>query len=629
MGLDTPRTRIAIGLSAGTALGALYLLFGPDPWSVEGGPGFFAEDRHRPLRSNIVIGLWWAAAMNTALCAVLLATHRWWTRPAAPPATRTTPTRTLAPRLFWAGVLLAVATGVAARVPVASKSVWWDEGWTIRTLLVGAYLGPEDDPSAWEFREGSLMRAFFYGKRPTNHALYSVAAWATLEPWRRATTGPPERFSELAYRLPALIASALAILLVGLLARSMGFPHAAVLAAWLFALHPWAIRHGGEGRGYALAIAFSGLAAFALMRWLTSLSWRDLGLYVVAQIALVWAWFYAAFLCAALGVAGLLCIAASRQPAADRAALAGRFAVAHVVAAMVTIQLLAPILGVSLTWVYPGTVWGVLPNVWALMSTGMLIESSVGPGHVMPSLPFPGDAGWATAIGIYALLPLLAIWGTAAIARRSITGRVAMLGWIASAPLSWIVTHLLGRQFYPRFQVYLLPIFVIVATVGLWRLGEVLSEWGRARFGARGRLLGVGVASVLVAAWGFLVAPQFHLVLTRPWAPLRDVAEVVAEQPDALVAGLGMGTGMVRLYHPHVLYMDDLDDIRARCQQAEEAGRPLLAFYGYAGHNAKRADAIALLEDPEAFERIAQLEAILPQFRYRVFRAIPGGTCPP
>ena len=70
-------------LGGGLALLLTLLLLSEKPWQLEGGPGFFAAGPERPLRSNIRIGFYYAAALNAFLCVVLLLTATWWTRPLA------------------------------------------------------------------------------------------------------------------------------------------------------------------------------------------------------------------------------------------------------------------------------------------------------------------------------------------------------------------------------------------------------------------------------------------------------------------------------------------------------------------------------------------------------------------
>jgi hypothetical protein len=350
---------------------AAFLLIADAPWQVQGGPGFLAATRHRSFASNVAIGLWWAAAVNAVLCALLLATAGRW---AAPVAARPAGTPPRAAH-FAAAVLLAVLAALALRAPLASRSLWWDEGWVVRQVLVGQYLGPDDDPSAWRFREGGLRRALWYAKKPTNHALYSVAAWPGLRAWRALTGAERDQFSELVYRLPALASALASVAALALLVHACGFPRAAPLAAWLLALHPWHVRYGVDGRAYGFVVLFCTTAALGLVRFLRSGAWRDLALSAASHFLLVWSWSFAAFFSAGLGAAGLAALAAGPWSRTERARLTARFAALHLLAGMAFLQVFAPNLTVAHLWDYTGSVVQRLPDLWAGLSTGMLWES--------------------------------------------------------------------------------------------------------------------------------------------------------------------------------------------------------------------------------------------------------------
>jgi hypothetical protein len=607
------------GLACALAALAAFLWLADPPWRVEGGPAFLAATRHRPFASNVAIGLWWAAALNAVLCAVLLAGAAYW---AAPVAVRrgAAPPRTAR---FAAAVVLAVLAAGALRAPLASRSLWWDEAWVVRQVLVGQYLGPDDDPQAWRFRSGGLQRALWYAKKPTNHALYSVAAWPGLRAWRALTGAAPDRFSEPVYRLPALAGALGSVVALALLVRALGFPRAGPLAAWLLALHPWHVRYGVDGRAYSLVVLFATTAALGLVRFLRSGAWRDLALSAVSHFLLVWSWSFAAFLTAGLGAAGLAALAAGPWSRADRARLAARFTAAHGLAGMAFLQVFAPNLTLVHLWDYTGEVVQRLPDLWAGLSTGMLWDAFGARDPGIPELRRLSGERPALALFAFGLAPAGLVAGLVAIARRDAAARATALGWAVAGPVSMAVTEVTGRHFFPRFQVFLLPLLVACWAVAL----DVSARAAAARLPARGRAAAAALPVAALAFFALVTWPQTRLLLERPYTPLRDVAAFLAARGPAVRAGYGFATGVLKVYDPTIRYVGSAAELRSLCRRARGDGLPLYVAFGYPAHNARRADGVALLEDPARFETVAAFGGIEPEFGFRVFRAGPD-ACP-
>jgi hypothetical protein len=296
--------------------------------------------------------------------------------------------------------------------------------------------------------------------------------------------------------------------------------------------------------------------------------------------------------------------------------------VAHILSVLGVLMVLAPNLTLVKTWgVYTGTVLSKLTSVWAGLTTGMLWRT-----HAFdPSLPGLADlaAHPLVALLVFGAIPLALAAGLARAWRFDAAARVVALGWLAAPLLAVVVTHWTGRHFYPRFLLFALPWVVCMVAIALDGLARIVAERAPGR---RGRAAGPAVALALVLGWLLTLAPQLRILLTRPYAPLGDTVRSLRTEPDALRAGLGFGTGVLKVYDPAVRYVDDVHDIGALCREAAENERPFYVSYGYPKHNSGRAEAIALLEDDRHFDPIADHRGIDPDFRFRVFRG--RGDCP-
>ena len=327
-------------LAALVVLGAW--LLGPyQPWRLPGEPTLVP----RPGQSRIhiiLVATWWAAAANAVLCALLLATTRFWAGEEGDALAAHAPARRRLPALSVAILLGACALAGALRWPLAQKSVWWDEAWSIRQVLVGTVKPDSEDPARLEFTPVPWSYTLWYYRKPTNHVLYSVAARTSLAVWRAATGAAPQEWDEFALRFPAFAAAVLAVFLLGLLVHDLGFPRAAPAAGVLLAIHPWHIRFGADGRGYAFMVLLAICAAWFLLQGLRDGRWRYWLGYAASQLALLWVHPLAIYFPLSLAGAGALGIWLGPGARADRSLRLGRFVVANVLAAMAYLQLMAP-----------------------------------------------------------------------------------------------------------------------------------------------------------------------------------------------------------------------------------------------------------------------------------------------
>jgi hypothetical protein len=495
----------------------------------------------------------------------------------------------------------------------------------VRHTLVGTVEPTEADPTRLVFEPVPWMNTLFYYRKPTNHVLYGVAARASLGVWRAATGAPPQAWDAFALRLPSYAAALLSVFGLGLLVFHLGFPRAAAAAAFLLAIHPWHVRYGADGRGYAFMVLIAIVAAAFLLRGLRRGGWTAWLGYAAAQLAMLWVHPLALYFPLALGAAGVAGLAFGPGSPADRAHRIARFAVANLLAGMAYLHLMAPNLAQSIVlkfeWKQPMDVVGQLAQqTWLFLSTGLPRRQPFVPELVYPSARNLWGGGLPIWLVLYGVLPLVAGVGLLRALRRPGPERTVWLGLALAVPLAFLHRRLSPFLLIERFMIYGLVAVVPFLAIGL---EGALSAALPAR--ARRALVPAGLALGL-AAYQLLVWPQTEILLRYPPTPSREVAEFVAKagegvQGGVLRAGLGLGGNTPDVYDPYLQHVHRGAEIATLAERSRAEGRPLYVFYGYNDANRQKSpDAMVYLDDPALFEEVAVLPAIEAEFLMRVFR---------
>jgi hypothetical protein len=615
------RARRALGLAV---LGlAVLLLALPKPWSLASGPGFASPDG-RPLFDTVAAAAWWVSALNALLCLGLLATVPLWVRPLGRPEGSPLPRPD---RRTWIWLALAALLALGLRLPLASGSLWWDEGWAVRRVVVGVAAPDPADPSRVVVERPPWSRPFWDYRKPTNHVVNSVLGRLSVDAWRAVSGAEPWEFDELAFRLPSLVAAVATVVLLGVLLVRFGLPRVGVASAFLLAIHPWHIRYGVEARAYSLVLLLSVLGALALTDALRSGRWRHFLAYGGSQLLLLWVQPAGIYLTLGLGSAGALGLLTA--PYAGRVRVAGlvRLAVVNLLAAMAFLQVMAPNVAQSLTWDdvhQPETqieAHTVL-DLWSRLTTGIPLYRvpEADPPEAYPALEdLAGGVGSAVVIFVF---PVLALLGLARLLARP-EARWAIVGLLAGVVLALLITWARHFYYYHRFVIYGLALVVPALCAGVDGIALAL---------ARGRHRGRVAAGALVVglvAYQVMVAPRTAVLLTRPLAPMRDVAlwlRARAGDDPASVrrVGIGLGGEMLRIYDPWLHHVETEAGLRE--EMAAAGDRPLFVVYGYEGTNRPRHPGIfRRLDDPTAFAEAARFLGTEPHLRYQILRRLEPG----
>ncbi len=530
-------------------------------------------------------------------------------------------------RGFCLGLALAVAAGALLRWHFAHGSMWWDELWNVRNTVVGEFRPDPKEPGTSKFREPSFKRALWYYNKPANHPPVSLLSKGTHEIWRKLRGAPEGAFSEFVLRLPVLLAGLTGLGLTGALLRRWGHPLAGLVAAFLLAMHPWAIRYSVDLRAYGFLLLLAPLGAWAVTKLVESpgrLRWW--WLFGFLQFLLLWFHLLSLYLAAAFFATAAVLIWKSQPAGPDRRRLLGRLVAVNAFGAALWCLAMLPCLYQAMQWQERNQDSNTLTFSY-LLST--LSQISFGVEPEWPILPetqglvslstLAGGFGWLAVLVLF----ILAIIGGRTLWRTHRPAGVLFLFISLFAALFLVIVAQTGFYFYHRFVVGLA--FPFAALVALGAAGS-LAEAGQSV-----RRAGLVLQAVaLLICYGALVFPQIQLLLHRSYTPWNEAARALRAEEVAgnkiRVIGLGHGGDALRCYYPNITEVkDDLPEAIAKAAtEAAAANEPLYVCLGYpALHAEKLPKSLALVRNEAQFTRVWEQFGIEPEFTVRIYRYFP------
>ena len=547
-----------------------------------------------------VLGVHWSSLAAAGIFLTAILTMRWWRAENKPlPSNRPSPPPASTAKWFLPALLGCVLLAAAVRAPLASRSLWWDEVWQLKNATMGEWRAETPGGELTKFVPSGWSKAAWNFSKPANHPAVSLPSRATLLAWQKVTGARPWEFSEIAVRLPVLLAGLTALVLAAFLAKDLAGDTAGALTALLFAIHPWLARYGVDCRSYGMAVLFITLALLALVR-ATGVKTRSpekwWWLFGGAQFGLMWANPVSHLaVCAALTGGAAWVIVRSR--ARDRGRLLAQLFVINAAAAALLLLAFLPNLLQILTWHERNDDANELtwPYFWRT-----LCEVSGG----AESVPAGNEPVWIAVLllaGGAAAALSGAWWLRGARPRAAVPLLMPALG----CAVFMIVVAATDYFFYHRFVISVSVPFVILAAVGLSR---------RHPFAAAGA----------VSAFAALTFPSLKVLLTQPYSPLRDVAAELRNQPaGTITAAYGLGANMVQAYHPGVIDIRENggERLSGLVEKARRENRPLLVAWGYDGvTRANMPEGFGLLDDPAVFEHVKEWGAIEPLMGFQLAR---------
>lgn len=606
-----PVHRVVQGLlvAAIMAIG-LALCLSVKPWTI-----VFPEGKRVPVENYVAVYSWWAGLLNLLPLTLLAITAKFWLRPLK---IRDPQSAIRHRKWFWPVIGAAMLACAGMNAPRLAHGLWDDEEYTLRRIVLGSYrINSEGEP---KLKEVPWSHTIWYYGKPNNHFLNSIAGRLSNTLWRVVRQPEGLQFSEAALRLPAFAAGVLSLAAWGLLLRTLGFPAAGALAAWLIALHPWHMRFVPELRGYAFVFLFLPLACLLALRAVRSGGWKWWAAYGAAQFGLFYSWPGTTFALAVLNAGVLTLIACSPG---DRATLAIRWLVATGAAGLTAFQLYLPcvaqLFGHLDDWDAKGLGWPWVCNVGSRLLTGMPWHL---PGGTLPEMSVLFAQHPVFFGGLMAAVLGLIVLGLARCVSSGMAGSGVALVLILPGPATFLFARLKDTYLFEWYVVFMVP--------GLMALGALGLSTILAPLAARRLPLAVTCAVVLLSSYALATQAARHRLITQPVQFTRD--SVLQIRPTLnphdprnreILTVATLATP--EIYDPNIRRVKSGAELVELIRQADRSGYPLFINQGYANILADETPSLAaLISRPDIFEKIAILPGIEPMFDREILRYRPG-----
>ncbi len=374
--------------------------------------------------------------------------------------------------------MIGAVAALAALIGVGSRSLWFDEAFSLRVahLPVGRFVS-------------TVLNA-----EPFNGLYYGV-----LKAWIRVAGDSP-----IAARMPSVLAAVVAVVATYLVGRRLLGERAGVIGAVFLAFHGLLLQYAQEVRAYALATALVAVATWLLLRAVERPTIVRWGAYGVAAVLAVYGHFFAAFVVAAHFV--VLAVTPDWRPRPWL--IAATYAVVAVASAPLAWWLLNTT--VSRGWMDP---LGPQSATYVFQWLG----GGSGVGDV--------QLGRLLAVSAAALAAMALIVGGMRWARRAPdrNGWLLLMAWFALPILAAVTISILVRPVLAyRYLIVGLPAFALLVG-GL--VATASGPWRR-----------LAVAIPLVAIIGIGTTHAYLSPLKKPaWGEATEMVLADAEPGDGLI----------------------------------------------------------------------------------------------
>lgn len=591
----------------------IILLVAPKPWAIEGSP---------PARTieSVHSSLWWAGLLALPVLSVLALTARRWTAPVQ--GVRAAHTEQRMPRLFWPLVGIVTILYVATAAPRLRQSLWDDEVYTVRKIVLGTERVQSD--GSVKIKQLPWSRTLWHYEIPNNHGLQSILCRLSLGVYRAIVRPEGLQFSEAALRLPSFIAGALSIPALAFLVARLGFPWAGVVAAALLALHPWHLKLATEARGYGLIFLFIPLIALCVARAAPSGNWRWLAAFAALEFALLYTWpgtlLTTVFLNAAM-LALIVRFAASREAAWT---VVSRWLAANAFVALALLPLVAPWVPQFLQWVENSMRnplhAGWFKNTGALLLCGSLwSKTGLLDSPYLELLPRASSRlleSWIVVI----LAVLFIVAGALRMIRANAVCASILAVFLLPGPLLVFLAKIRGTYLHEWYVAFMIPGLVAVVAIGMVTVVSGFQRVPALRWAP------IPLAVLVIAGYAAFTASTRDRLISRSVEPFRESVEMTrptlnpnAPENRRIITASALMFPLI--YDPLVRKALTVEDYKTLMREADSRNVPLFVNNGFIAGVKDRYPAVHdFLENKQYFEHLATLHGTEPMFDRTVYK---------
>ena len=567
---------------------------------------------------------WWAAASNALLLAVLAATAFWWAGSRS--AGEAWLPGVVRGRWFWPLISLAALVVLVQGYARLGQSLWDDEDASVRTYIHGEWERSGD--GTLTFDKPEWKHAFFNNRRATNHQLQTIVSRIFHEGWVAFARPSGLGLSEAAIRLPVLLAGALSIFTLAGLLSKLGLARAAVVAAFLLAVHPWHLRYAAEARGYMFAMAFLPLFVWMLIRALDRRSWGAWACAAASGFLLLYS-HTSMLYTVALGNGLALLAVFLRNGPGNRLDQVVRFVVVNMFAGMLYLQLMLPCAPQLAAFLASETMTAPLTPRWHANLAA----------HFFSGIPWNNsDSALSGALELKWLaearpmIHAIAMWGALALACTGLL-RIAFkrpIGWLAAmafvipAAAVYLMARARGTYMYEWYLIPALPGIAACVAAGI--------EWISRIARPLGRPVPVIILAGLVAGFAAITNPARQRLLSGSIEPMRESVlsiRPVLDPTDPRQKSILTGklNAPPRAYDPNAISVHTIEILQATMRKADARGVPFYVNYG--NLHAAAVDfpgVFAILENDAFFEKLPVMHGLDPTLDRHIRKYRPGSA---
>ena len=579
--------------------------------------------KEAPTHWLVPVWLWRGLAMNVGLAGVLVLL--------TPLAGRKLETGMMArpqkmpfSRREWMLMVAAGALFIGSGAPRLGFSLWGDEEYTMKRVIADDVF--RDDKGVLQIEPRKWMDTIWDYNKPTNHVGYTVIARLFHDALLTRKEGPQDPwFSEVAIRLPVLIAGLGSMVALVWACLVWGWRRGVAFLALGYAGHAWLVRFGVDARGYGFVLLLVPVLVGILGRALQTGGWRWWIGFGLAQFYILWTYPGVVHVPVALNVAALAMILTANCGRPEKLALLGRWLVSGVVCAMLVVGIMSPLLPGFIKFLNQKMLAGEIDAGWlwdgaAALFCGVTFSQWDPANSFCVSLSNQPTPEWVAMIFV-ALGLVVAVLGICAEATRK--HRRWFLLFLVGGP-ALMILHLIAGHTRP-YHWYLIPFLPCMFFLWAAAMNQEGAPWRR--WTALGAVIVCMIGVHVLAFEQSKLYTRFPIEYCRESvAEMREITNPRCPGYDEAILSVGFAM-YTEAYDPGLIRFSTVEELRNFMRQSDTEKRPLYLNFGFGTFQRQTVPEImALIDNPNLFERIALMEGQFITTTREVFRYRAGSV---